>query len=373
MKYFSASLYRRMPVLLTLVAAPLTYAHADSFAVGAVYTETNAAAGNSVVAFNRGADGNLQPGVAYATGGNGLGSALGSQGAVKLSAGGRWLLAVNAGSNELSVFSVERQGLFLTDKTPSGGTQPVSIAIHNDLVYALNAGSDTVSGFRLGGNGRLTPIADSTHALSGSGVGAAEVEFSPDGAALVVTEKTTNNILVFPVGDDGRLGSAKTYSAATPVPFGFAFGRFGEFFVSEANPDQADQSTLASYRLTAAGGARVQNPSATTHQSRACWVVVTDNGRYVYTANPASNSLTGFRVGPRGSLTLLGEDGVSAATGDGSGPLDMAMDRSSHYLYALDAGNGGIAAFTVQSDGTLVPLQTLAAGLPDSVYGLAAQ
>jgi 6-phosphogluconolactonase (cycloisomerase 2 family) len=209
--------------------------------------------------------------------------------------------------------------------------------------------------------------------LGGSGTGAAQIEFSPDGAALVVTEKSTNQILVFPVGDDNVPGAPTILPSATPVPFGFAFGRFGEFFVSEANPGQAGLSTLASYRLLSTGGARVQNPSAVTGQSSACWVAVTGSGRYVYTSNPASNSITGFSVGPRGSLALLSPNGLTASTGDGSAPLDMAMDSGSHYLYSINSGNGTISAFGIDADGTLSSVQTLSAQLPAGSYGLAAQ
>lgn len=355
------------------VAAAASGSFAAPSTVGAVYAMTNAAGSNSVIAYPRATDGTLGAGVAYATGGAGLGAALGSQGALKLSADGRWLFAVNAGSNELSVFATNRLGLIATDRVSSGGVEPNSVAVHGNVVYVLNTGSDSVTGFTIDLNGKLTPIPNSTHALSGAGVGAAQVEFSPDGAALVVTEKATSQILVFPVGDDDLLGAPTALPSATPVPFGFAFGRFGEFFVSEANPGQAGLSTLASFRLIPSGGARVQNPSAATDQSAACWVAVTGSGRYVYTANPVSNSITGFRVSARGTLTLLRPDGLSASTGDGSAPLDMAMDRGSHYLYSVNSGNGTISAFGIGADGSLGSVQTLTAGLPSSAYGLAAQ
>ena len=374
MKSKDVLLSRAAPIVAGFaLAGAFGLAQAAPAGIGAVYTMTNAAGSNAVMVYPRASDGTLGAGQAYATGGAGLGGALGSQGSVKLSADGRWLFAVNAGSNDLSVFATNRLGLILTDRVASGGTEPVSVATHGDVVYVLNAGSDAVSGFTIDLNGKLTPIPDSTHALDGSGTGAAQLDFSPDGAALVVTEKTTSQILVFPVGSDDLLGNPVIYPSATPVPFGFAFGRFGEFFVSEANPGQADLSTLASYRLLTGGGARVQNPSASTHQSSACWVAVTGSGNYVYTSNPASNSITGFSVGPGGSLTLLSPNGLSAATGDGSAPLDMGMDRGSHYLYALDSGNGSISAFSIAANGSLGSVQTLSAGLPASAYGLAAQ
>lgn len=365
---FQRSLLRM--ALFAFAAVPVL-AHADATTVGAVYAMTNAAGANDVVVYPRASDGTLGAGTSYATGGAGLGASLGSQGSLKLSTDGRWLFAVNAGSNELSVFATSRLGLVLTDKVASGGTEPVSVAVSGDVVYVLNTGSDSVSGFTIDLNGKLTPIAGSAHALGGTGTGAAEIAFSPDGSTLVATEKATSQILVFPVGDDNLLGAPTLIPSATPTPFGFAFGRFGEFFVSEANPGQAGLSTLASLRIEPNGGARVQNPSAATYQSAACWVAVSHSGRYVYTANPASDSLSAFRVGPNGSLTLLNADGVAGTTG--AGALDLAIDRGSGHLYSINPGNSTISAWSIGSDGALTPVATLTTSLPASAYGLAAQ
>src|SRR5690348_1986934 len=115
---------------------------------GAVYTESNAVDGNSVLIYERSLDGRLRAAGGVKTGGTGTGSGLGSQGAVALSDNERWLLAVNAGSDDVSVFEVQPRGLRLVDRTNSGGTQPISVAIHGSLVYVVNSGNDTISGFR---------------------------------------------------------------------------------------------------------------------------------------------------------------------------------------------------------------------------------
>src|SRR5207249_7929677 len=154
---------------------------------------TNQVAGNSVAVFARAADGTLSAAGSVATGGTGTGAGLGSQGALALSDDGRWLFAVNAGSNDVSVFRVGRDGLSLLDRTSSGGTRPISLTVHGHVLFVLNAGGDgNISGFALGTTGALTPISGSTRSLSGTNVGPAQVSFSPDGRRLVVTEKTTN-------------------------------------------------------------------------------------------------------------------------------------------------------------------------------------
>src|SRR2546430_1610129 len=151
---------------LTSPAAALLQAQRDAQVTGdlagpgAVYTLTNQVAGNAVAVFTRGADGRLTSAGTVATGGTGTGAGLGSQGAVVLSDDGRRLFAVNAGSNDVSVFTVGAAGLSLASRTSSGGTLPVSLTVHGNELYVLNAGgSGNISGFTVDNSGGLTPIA----------------------------------------------------------------------------------------------------------------------------------------------------------------------------------------------------------------------
>src|SRR3954464_9495100 len=106
---------------------------------GAVYTQTNAPAGNAVHRLDRGPDGSLTPVATYRTGGTGTGAGLGSQGAVALSDDGRVVVAVDAGSNDIAAFHVGRRGhLTLVDRQPSGGVLPNSVDIADGSVYVLN-------------------------------------------------------------------------------------------------------------------------------------------------------------------------------------------------------------------------------------------
>src|SRR5262249_30025697 len=163
-----------------------------------------APAGNQILVFDRAVDGTLSAAGHVATGGAGTGGGLGNQGALTLSDDGRWLLAVNAASNDVSLLAVRANGVEVADLASSGGLRPVSVPVHADLASVLNAGDDTVSGLRITPHGRLAAIDDSTRGLSGSGTGPAQVAFTPDGRTLVVTEKNTNLIDTFRVARDGR-------------------------------------------------------------------------------------------------------------------------------------------------------------------------
>src|SRR5438876_11270017 len=218
---------------------------------GAVYTLTNQVGGNAVAVFARGADGRLTAAGTVSTGGTGTGASLGSQSAVTLSDDGRWLFAVNAGSNDVSVFSVSPGGgLALASRTASGGTLPISLTVHGNVLYVLNAGgTGNISGLAVGTSGALTAIAGTTLPLSGSNVGPAQVAFSPDGRRLVVTEKNTNLIDVYAVGRSGLASGPVSAASAGATPFGFAFGPRNLVFVSEA----ADPGSASSYMLGRGG------------------------------------------------------------------------------------------------------------------------
>ena len=339
---------------------------------GVVYTMSNATTGNRILAFDRGPGGALRPSGSFATGGLGSGGGLGSQGALTLSENDRWLLAVNAGSNNVTLFATDDDGLRWLDKVPSGGTQPVSVTIHGTLVYVLNAGSDSVSGFRLRPQGQLSPLAGSTRPLSGAGTGPAQVQFSPDGRVLVVTEKATNLIVTYTVDEDGFLGRPQVQPSHGATPFGFAFGARRQIFVSEAFGGAADSSAVSSYRVASNGTLHLESPTVATHQTAACWVVVTEDGRFAYTTNTGSGSISGFDIEDDGTLTLLNADGRTADTGAGSAPTDLTLSENGRLLFVLNSAAHSIGTFRVRRDGQLEPDATIG-GLPAGANGLAAR
>lgn len=341
---------------------------ASAHSTGAVYTLTNGALGNSVKVFHRAGNGSLAAAGEFPTGGNGTGSGLGNQGAV-VRDGGR-LFAVNAGSNSISAFRVRGHALRLVDTVDSGGDMPISLTAHKGLLYVLNAGeTGNITGFRYSRHGNLSKLRGSARPLSGNATGPAQVSFDPDGELLVVTEKDTNVIDLYKVANDtGRVSGPKPQASAGATPFGFGFDGHGHLIVSEAFGGAQDASAVSSYKI-GHRGIRPITPSAPTTETAACWIVVTKDGRFAYTTNTGSGSVSGYKISRAGELTLLDADGRTGVTGPG--PIDMALDRDSRFLYSLNSGDGTISGFRVRADGSLSPIGG-ATGLPPGTNGLAA-
>jgi 6-phosphogluconolactonase len=350
-------------------------AHAGGETVGAVYTMSNAAGGNSVLMFDRMLGGRLKPAGEFSTEGYGTDGGLGNQGGLIIDPSNRWLFVVNAGSNDISVFAVEENGLTLVDREYAGGDRPISLAYSRNLLYVLNAGGavgsvDSISGFYVAEDGTLTPIAQSTQQLSGADTGPAQISFNSDGDVLVVTEKATNSIDTFLVDINGVSGPVITHSSEGETPFGFAIGRRDQVFVSEAAGGATDLSSTSSYLLGKDGSLTPISAEVGTTETAACWAIVSNDGRFAYVTNAGSDSISGYSIGFDGSLTLLDADGVTGNTGNGTGPLDMAVSADGRNLYTLNGGNGTIGVFRTRVKGGLASKNSHIDG-PASANGLA--
>lgn len=346
---------------LTLVGG----ASASSDAPGAVYALTNAVTGNAVVVYDRASGGELAPAGTYATGGIGSGAGLGSQGSVIVSDDHHLLFAVNAGSNSVSSLVVRPNGLELADVVPSGGSMPTSIAFSRGLLYVLNAGiPNNVSGFTVGRDGDLSPIAGSARPLSAASTSPAQVGFSDEGGTLIVSERATNRVDTYVVGADGLLNGPFVHASAGPVPFGFAVDKRNTLLVSEAGAGGG----ASSYRIGAGGSLSAISGMVMTGQRAACWTVVTRNGRFGYVTNAGTGNISGFAIGADGAVSLLDADGVTAVTG--GNPTDAAISHDGRYLYARVAATNRIAIFRIGSDGSLFGLPALD-GTPAGLAGLA--
>lgn len=361
-----------LPETNSIDEAAITSTNSSEFGNGKhVYTLSNQVSGNAVLDYVRASDGKLTYSNAYATGGTGTGGGLGNQGAVILTEDDdNVLLAVNPGSNSISSFKVSGNGLQLKSTVNSGGMRPVSVTQHNDIVYVLNAGgTGNISGFKLGNNNKLTPIANSERALSSSASGAAQISFVNEGKVLVITEKATNKIITYTVNEWGIPGTMHSITSANTTPFGFDAGKNGNIFVSEAAGGAAGASTVSSYRVYNNGVITLTEGPVGANQSAACWVVITDNGKYAYTTNTASNNISNFNVNRNtGNLSV---NTAIAATTD-MGPIDAALSNNSKYLYIVNAGSHSIGAYAIANNGSLSSVQTIA-GLPVGATGLAAR
>ena len=361
-----------------LLTAVVALSSLPSFAAaGAVYTLNNSSSGNAVLAFSRSADGQIVfAGMVVATGGTGTGAGLGNQGALAIDAANQFLFAVNAGSNDISVFRIRENGLRLVDRVPSGGKQPISLTVSRKVLYVLNngaavGGSDSIAGFAVATNGHLKPIVSGLP-LSAASVGPAQIGFNTDGDDLLVAEKSTNNIDVFTVDDDGVAVGPTVVPSAGQTPFGFAFGKRNEVFVSDAFGGAANAGAVSSYVVSDKHSLTTITAAAVDGQTAPCWVVLTNDGRFAYTTNTGSGNVSGYRVGFNGTLQLLSASGQTGNTGTGSTPLDAAISNDSRFLYVLTPGTGNIQGFSVSLDGSLSPLSQ-ATGVPSSASGLIAR
>ena len=356
---------------LTLaVAASLpAFAHPDdsSLRSGKVFTSSNATGGNELLVFAPTRSGELTLVTHVATNGQGTGAGLGSQGAVALSGDGRHAFVVNAASNTLSTFALRGNDAVLSSVVDSGGTTPISVTENDGIVYVLNAGgSGNVAGFRHL-NGELRPLRDGTRGLSAAGGTApAQVGFGADGEVLVVTEKATSRITSFNVRRDGTLGTAIVTPSSGTTPFGFAFDRRDHLIVSEAVA-----SAASSYRFDERGPAtpNLLSASVPNTQAAACWVAVTPDGRFAYTANAGSSSLSSYRIARSGKIELA--DAVAGSTGTNAGALDLAVAPHGRELFAIASRSLQIVSFRIAYDGSLTTLGA-ATGLPAGFAGLAA-
>jgi len=323
---------------------------------GAVFVMTNAADKNEILSFQRAADGTLHAPRRFATGGRGSGGntdPLGSQGSLTLSQDRSFLFAVNAGSGDVSVFRVHGDTLALTQRIPTGGSEPVAVAQHGNLVYVLNAGgSSDVVGFYLFA-GRLTPIPGSLRFLSTNASGAASVAFSSDGSFLAVTEKATNSIDIFQIASNGTLSSIVHNPSADPGVFALTFAPNGALLVAETGAAGVpNASTVSSYAVLASGSLSAISTGVPAFGNANCWNAVTPDGRFVYNSNAGSATIAGFAIGTSGALTPLPGTVVGSNPG-GATNLDIAVSADGRFLYSLNSGNGTIGIFAIQPDGTL--------------------
>ncbi|HEY3913519.1 MAG TPA: beta-propeller fold lactonase family protein [Verrucomicrobiae bacterium] len=341
-----------------------------------VYTMDNATNGNHVLIFQQLENGKITNSGSIETGGAGSGGGgLASQGSIQISSDARWLFVCNAGSDEISVFQIRKNGLELSDKVSSGGQMPVSLALRNNLLYVVNAGgtvggTDNITAFTFE-NGRLSALAQSTRPVSGAFTTPTDAVFTQDGKVLIVTERDTTNIDTYTIASDGLATTHQVFISPGAKPFGFAAGGHDRIFVSEA-AGVPGASSASSYNVSDKGDLTIISPTNSTKQQAPCWLVLTPDERFAYTANASSGTLSAFAVSRDGDLNLLDFNGITGNIDTGSHPVDMAVSADGQFLFSLANGNGTLNLFKISCDGALVYLDSLD-GISTNAAGLAIQ
>ncbi|HEX4657771.1 MAG TPA: beta-propeller fold lactonase family protein [Streptosporangiaceae bacterium] len=340
--------------------------------VGHVYVNDNTKGTNTIGVFDRHADGSLTPvaGSPFVAGGAGTGSGLASQGAIQITQDGRFLVAVDAGSNQISVLRIHFDGslsLVAGGIVSSGGALPDSVAVHGDLVYVANSGSGDANytGFRLGFNGRLEPIPGSTVPLA-SNAAPADVLFNGTGTKLVGAEVGTSLIDSFRVGFGGRLTAApgSPFPAQGLGPFGSEFRPTSpsQLFVSNAHNVGPGTGTISAFSDSFNGTlSPIAGSPFADNQTAPCWVEITHDGQFLFTVNTGSGEISSYQVAPDGTLTLLGSTPVGQTGGVGA--VDARLSPDGRFLFVDESRIGAVGTFAVNG-GNLTELATSPTSLP---------
>ena len=346
-----------------------------------VFAMSNVTAANRIFVYRRSDDGQLSRVGNVRTRGLGIGTDTDTQGPLRLGPDNRFLYAVNAGSDDISVFAVDGTHLHFVQKIYAGD-EPLSLTLHGDLLYVLNGSvaGNGIRGFKVANNGRLTALPDSFRALSSPIAVPGGIDFSPDGKFILVTHKATNVLLTPMHAIDGFTVGADGYASATPVanasfgvrPFSLAFRNDGKVIAVESFNAAPNRSAASSYNSFPDARLNVISGSVPNNQTDTCWVVVSKDQRFAFTANFGSGTISSYRIDPSGAIALLA--GVAASTGITSQPVDLALSADGKFLFLLLRGLGGVASFQIEANGTLTPRGVVVGGLPvnDGASGLVA-
>ncbi len=341
---------------------------------GMLYIMTNAAECNQIAAFYRSSNGLLTFRKLYDTQGRGTGpnevspatpndgiDPLASQGSLILSHDLQSLYAVNAGSNSISSFHVSANGdLALVKVIPSGGLQPNSLCMKNNILYVSNVGSykndfnSNITGFYTDKKGHLMEMPYSKRSLSTPNAQPSCILFNPSGKLLLVSELTTNRISVYAVNKNGTTSCPVVNNSNGFVPFGSVFTPTGIFIVAEARTN-----ALSSYTISRSGQLNVVSGSVINGQLATCWVVTTPNGEYAYTSNNESGNISVYQVRTNGQLVYLNSIFSSFEYNNLGAPIDNGISTDGRYFYVLNGNQGSISVFGIEANGYLQPLQNI--------------
>lgn len=352
----SASGSAAAAIATTPASSSTVYGHYGNPVIGHVYLDDNTTGTNTIGAFDRHADGSLTPlaGSPFVAGGTGTGAGLASQGAIQASSNGRYLIAADAGSNQISVLRIKRDGslqLAPGGVVSSNGPTPVSIAVHDNLVYVANAGAvgPNYTGFTLNPFGQLRPLANSTVSLP-NGAQPTDVLFNGTGSSLIGTRAgITSEIDSFTVGRNGRLTAApdSPVPAQGVGPFGSEFRPTNpsQLFVSNAH-NGTGLGTVSAFDVAHNGALTSIGASPfPDDQTAPCWIEITHDGRFLFTVNTGSGEISRYSIAPNGVLTLLGSTSVSDTGGVGA--VDARLSPGGRFLYVDESRIGAVGVFAV--------------------------
>lgn len=337
-----------------------------------LYTESNGVNHNDIHCYKQHSDGSLTHEGTTASGGTGIGTyqgfGLDGQGALALSDNHKWLFAVNAGSNSISSFQVHSDGsLTLAHTEGAGGTVPISLCIYHHYLYVVNDGTSNICGYTVGAGGTLTAMPGANLPLSSTTSHPAQIAFSQNGEYLYITERMTDKICSFDVSPAGLASFDQAFSSTGVTPFGFSIARDNYMVVSNANMGAPNGSSATSYSGVNPGTITAINGAVANNQTASCWLATTKYGRFAFTANTGSDNISSYYVAPWGGIYLV----HSSAVTTGTAPKDLCVAPNNYYVYVLNTGSRTIGGFHRAPIGDLAAIGTTP-NLPEFATGLVA-
>jgi 6-phosphogluconolactonase (cycloisomerase 2 family) len=363
-----------------------------------IYTETdNSNPGqNAVIGYRQDADGRVTQIGSFKTDGTGLANPQGLLGPddsdkeVIASPDGRFVFAVNQGSNSVAVFRVHHDGaleLVHHAAFDSGGTEPVSLAIAGGRLYVVNRGDEvqgqsgtiapTITVFNIGRNGELHQDFAATTTLP-LGLSPSQILISSTGHLAFVDTFTppplnnvaeANEVVPFQIAADGKLipVSSGGIGASVTPPLLLGLAQNPTRDIIYAGLTGAAKVGVLTFDHT---GNLEFVDQVSVQGAGPCWILVSPNGKFLYSVDTGTNSVGVFSLSDPLHPVQIQEfvlGGPQNPTGDPTAPrettaFEFAFDPSGNRLFVIDhqtdaAGNfpqgNALHVLDVAPDGTL--------------------
>jgi 6-phosphogluconolactonase (cycloisomerase 2 family) len=344
-----------------------------------IWLESNSTAGNSILTFRNNGSGTPTFLGSTPAGGSGVFDgtfALGpfdSDQNLIVNPEGTLLFAVNSGSNSIAVFRITSEGLQAVDGSPfpSGGSDPVSLGLKDDILVVVNKDQDPAQNdnlvqpnyttFQIWPNGQLSPIEHSTVNV-GYGTSPSQALVASRGSFVFGADFLGGLLQSFRLDEDGRLrqnlpqalpDSVFTGLTAPHEPLGMRTHPYLPILYVDITPI----SEVAVYSYAEKGKPSFVRTVADSGAGP-CWAVVNHTGTRLYVTNTGDTSISVYDLTDPLNPAEIQHFVMAPTTG---AAFSSVIDSSDLWLYVSSERSSATAtaaanafhALKVMPDGTL--------------------